>query len=472
MKVLLINPPFFDVYKGFKEAAKLGACYPPIGLLYLASSAEKAGHEVSLCDVDVEGLSINQLIEKAKSFSPDIVALTATTPTYVNAKSIIKELKGRLGAITLLGGYHLTILMDEVMRELPELDFGIYGEGEITLVELLECLKQNGSPESIKGILFRAKDGSIKINPRRELVQNLDDLPFPARHLLRKGRYLWSVPKRGVQEIALLVTKRGCPFRCKFCSAHSMFLRQVRFRSVKNVVDEIEEIIRQKGITHILFEDDTLILKRERMAAICEEIKRRNLVFTWEGMARANLIDSEILKIMREAGLTRISFGIESGDQDILNMENKGITLEQIRKAYKWAKEAGIETRGSAIIGHPGETQASALRTIRFLRSLKHLDQVYINIMVPYPGTEVYEIAKAKRQGMRLLCDDFSEFVRYNNSVIEVNDLTRNKLIFLQKFGLLYFYLTPRRIFYNIRRAGLKTGLKNVLAFIKGILSK
>lgn len=472
MKVLLINPPFFDVYRGFKEAAKLGASYPPIGLLYLASSALRAGHRVELCDVDVEGLNIEELIEKVKDFGPDVVALTATTPTYVGARDIIKEIKRRLNIITALGGYHLTILLDEILKELPELDFGIYGEGETTLVKLLNCLENKGNPADVKGVIWRDRQGSIKINPRRPLIPNLDTLPFPARHLLKKGCYLWSVPKRGVQEIALLVTKRGCPFRCKFCSAHSMFLRQIRYRSVKNVVDEIEHIIKDRGISHILFEDDTLILKRERMKAICQEIKKRNLVFTWEGMARANLIDFEILKMMHDVGLRRVSFGIESGDQNILNLEQKGITLEQIRQAYKWAKQAGIETRGSAIIGHPGETITTALRTIRFLRSLKHLDQVYINIMVPYPGTEIYDIAKEGRHGMRLLCDDFSEFVRYNNSVIEVNNLTRRRLIFLQKFGLLYFYLTPRRIIYNISRAGLKTGFKNVWAFAKGILSK
>jgi radical SAM superfamily enzyme YgiQ (UPF0313 family) len=176
--------------------------------------------------------------------------------------------------------------------------------------------------------------------------------------------------------------------------------------------------------------------------------------------------------MMRAVGLVRLSFGIESGDQSILNLENKGITLEQLRKAYRWAKECGMETRGSAIIGHPGETKASALKTIRFLRSIKHLDQAYINIMVPYPGTEVYEIAKKGEHGMRLLCEDLTQFVRYENSVIEVNDLDRKTLMRLQKFGLLYFYLTPRRIFYNLTRAGLKIGLTNLKAFLKGIFHK
>lgn len=472
MKILLINPPFLDVYKGFKAAAKLGVLYPPTGLLYIASSAIKAGHEVSLIDVDAEELSMNEIVQKAKIFNPDVIGITATTPTYVYARNILKEIKKELNVITVMGGIHITIMMDKVFEEIPELDFGVYKEGEITFVQFMECLEKNKSLKTVKGLIFRDRNGSIRKTLPRELINDLDSILFPERKLLKKERYLWSVPKKGVQEVALFITKRGCPFNCKFCSAHSMFGRRVRFRSIKNVIDEIEDIVKEMGINHIINVDDTLILNRERMVEFCQEIKRRNLVFTWEGMARANIIDPEILRMMREIGLVRLSFGIESGDQKILDSENKGITLNQIRNAYRWAKDCGIETRGSAIIGHPRETQASVLRTIKFLRSLKHLDQVYINIMVPYPGTEVYEIAKNQKCGMRLLCKNFSEFVRYDNSVIEVNNLTRKKLIFFQKLGLLYFYSTPRRILYNIKRAGIKTGLKNALAFIKGILGK
>lgn len=459
-----------DVYGGFKTAAQIGAAYPPTGLLYVASSAIKANHDVLLIDMDVERLGLDQVFHKIEEYRPDVIAVTATTPIYANAKKIIKEVKRRCSAITVLGGIHISILLEKVLQDLPELDFGVYGEGELTFVELLACIGNSAPFENVRSLIYRDRDGSIKKTPPRPMLDDLDSLPPPARQLTAKHRYLWSVTNQGVKEIAVVITKRGCPFNCRFCSAHSMFTHRVRYRSVTNVVDEIADIITRNGISHILILDDTLVIKRDWMVDFCDEIKKCGLHFTWEGMARANIIDLDILKLMSSIGLVRLSFGIESGDQDILNLENKGVTLEQLRQAYKWAKECGIETRGSAIIGHPGETRRSALKTIRFLRSIKHLDQAYINIMVPYPGTEVYEIAKKGEHGMRLLCENFEEYVRYDNSVIEVNDLDRKTLIRFQKYGLLYFYLTPRRILYNITRSGLRIGLSNASAFLKGIL--
>ena len=472
MKVLLINPPYFDVYRGFKSAAKLGALYPPTGLLYIASSLKKAGHQVVLIDVDIEELRMNEIIQKVEQSKVDVVGITATTATYGYSKMILKEIKKKSSIVTIMGGIHITIMMREVLIDTPELDFGIYGEGEETFVELLECFKKKKELNQVKGLIFRNEKGEIEVNSPRPYIENLDELPFPDRSVLKKEKYLWSVYGRGTQKIASIITKRGCPFNCNFCSAHSMFGYEVRYRSIKNVVDEIDEIVNSLGITHIINLDDTLVLDRERMIEFCQEIKKRNLVFTWEGTARANLVEPQIMAMMKEAGLRRISFGIESGNQKILDQENKGITLSELRNAYRWAKNCGIETRGSAIIGHPGETFAGALETIRFIRSIKYLDQVYINIMVPYPGTRVYEMAKNQEMGMRLLCNDFSEFVRYNNSVIEVNNLTRKRLFFLQKFGLIYFFLTPRRIFHNVKRAGFKAGFNNSIAFATSILTR
>lgn len=182
MKILFINPPFFEVYKGFKEAAKLGAAYPPTGLLYIASTVRKAGHQVSIIDVDVEGLNMNELIEKVKLFNPDVIGITTTTPTYINAKNIIKEIKKTLSPIIVMGGIHITIMMDKILKEVPELDFGIYGEGELSFLQLIDCLKNNSNPEQVKGLIFR-QNGKIKINPPREFIQDLDSLPFPAREI-------------------------------------------------------------------------------------------------------------------------------------------------------------------------------------------------------------------------------------------------------------------------------------------------
>jgi len=471
MRVALLNPSFFEVYKHYEKAARIGACYPPTGLLYLAGKLRADGHTVCVIDVGVEGLSVEEVLDRLEQFDPQLVGLTASTPLFTGACELARRIKARMDVPTVVGGIHLTILREEAFGPNPQFDFAVPGEGEITLSELVRCLAGGGDPASVAGLLLR-RDGRVVATASRAMVADLDELPLPARDLIPRANYLWAAPGKGSTPIALMFTKRGCPFKCSFCSQHSMFGRNVRCRSIESVLDELEHIVTVDGIHHILFLDDTLVIKRERMAALCEGIHRRRLEFTWEGMARANLVDEELIRMMREAGLVRISFGIESGDEATLQRINKGVTLDQIRQAYKWAKQAGMETRGSAILGHPGETAKTAWKTIRFLRGLKHLDQVLLNVMVPYPGTEVYELARAGRTGYRLLSEDYTRYTRYDNCVIEVNDLSVKRLQRLQTIGLWLFYLTPRRVWHNLRRAGLRTGFTMAMVMLRCLLSR
>ena len=472
MNILLINPPFFDVYKGFQKAARIGASYPPTGLLYLAGRLLQDGHQVRIIDMAVDNSDIDDILSVITRDNIQLVGITATTPIFGNAAEIAGAIKKAHSIPIVVGGIHVTILRDAILRENSQFDYAVIGEGEVTLAELVRCLADNGDPAEVNGIVFRRTPGNdVYSTPPRPLLSDLDELPFPARFLVKKEHYLWTPPKQGPSPIASVITQRGCPFKCAFCSQHSMFTRKVRARSVDNVLDELEEIVNRQGIRHIMILDDTFVLSKERAMRICAGIKKRRLVFTWENMSRADLVDREVLETMADAGLVRMSFGIESGDQEILDRIHKGTTLEQIRQAYAWAKEAGIETRGSAIIGHPGETAKSAWKTIRFLRSLKELNQVYINIMVPYPGTEVYELAVRGEAGYRLLSKDFNRYIRYNESVLEVNDLDRAKLKRLQNIGLWMFYATPRRIIYNLFRSGLKNGVYMATAMLRGLFS-
>ncbi|HAM88653.1 MAG: hypothetical protein US83_C0003G0107 [Candidatus Falkowbacteria bacterium GW2011_GWC2_38_22] len=471
MNILLINPPYFNVYKGYEKAAKIGAAYPPIGILYLASKLVSDGHNAKVLDAAVEYLSPENLIEKVIEFEPSLVGITATTPLFHVAAVIAKNIKKIKNIPIVIGGFHVTILREKALINHPEFDFACIGQGEYTLSELARAIENNIDPKSIQGLIIN-KNGEIIITSPRPRLENLDELPFPIRPSADKSPYLWAPPKKGVVPITSIMTQRGCPFQCVFCSQQSMYGNRVTYRDINKVLDELEYIVNELGYKHVIFLDDTLIIKREKMVQLCAGIKERNLEFTWEGMARANLVDEEIIKTMAKVGLNRISFGIESGDEETLIRIKKGVTTAQMRQAYKWAKEAGIETRGSAIIGHPGETSKSAWKTIEFLRSLKHLDQAYINIMVPYPGTPVFEMAKAGQAGYRLLSEDFENYVRYNDAVLEVNDLTVKKLKRLQNIGLWLFYLTPHRIYYNLRRAGLKNGFIMAFAMLKGLLSR
>jgi len=464
VKVALVNPPYFAVYKGFEKAARIGACYPPMGLLYLAGKLLEDGHEVRIYDVDVEDIKPEGLGQKIRDFGAQLVGLTSTTPTILEARAIAQAIKATYDVPIIIGGAHVTVVGEHLLQQHNVFDFAAMGEAEITLSEFVRALENGTDLADVDGILYRDGDTIVRTLPRA-LVANLDDLPFPARQLIRNDLYLWAPPGKEATAMAGFLTKRGCPYKCSFCSQDQVFTRDVRYRSVENVLLEMEWVNKSLGIHHIHIFDDTLVLDRARAIEIAQGILDRGLNFTWEGMARANLVDPELLDIQSRAGLTRMSFGIETGNAEILKNIYKNVTLDDIREGYRMAKEAGIETRGSAIIGHPNETRKTAWDTIKFLRSLKHLDQVYLNIMVPYPGTAVWHLAKSGQSGYRLLSEDFEQYVRYETPVLEVNDLNTADLAKLQKIGLWFFYLTPRRIYHNLFRSGLKTGLKMAWAF-------
>lgn len=456
-----------QVYGKYKPAAKRGAeVVIPLGLCYVASALEKAGHKVSLIDADAEGLSQDGIMQRIKEEPFDVVGVTATTPVYSNAKQTIESVKEYDKEIlTIIGGAHVTVLPTFVMQDC-RVDIGVIREGEETVVELLNAVEKGLSLKDVKGIIYR-EGGEIRTTEPRPLIENLDSLPHPARHLL-KGKYIWSVPGEGLIPVTTVLTQRGCPFDCVFCSAGVVSGRKVRYRSVKKAVDEIEYIISEFGIRYLFLADDTLTLDKEHISKMCAEIKRRNLKVGWDSTTRANVISKELLSEMRSAGLKRISFGIESGNQSILNAIKKGTKLEELKQAYQWCHELGLETRGSVMIGNPFETKETIKQTSDFIRSLKCY-QVYINISMPYPGSELYEMAKDGVGGLKLLTDDWREYRRYGNSVMEMNGLTVKDLISSQRKMYLRFYLRPRIILYNLRRAGLKAAIINIWAFVKSL---
>ena len=469
MKIALVNPPYFAVYKGFEEVARIGACYPPMGLLYLAGKLLDDGHDVRIFDVDIEDIKPDELANLIHDFEAGLVGITSTTPTILEARNIAQAIKLVHDAPVIIGGSHVTVVAEQLLEKYSVFDYAALGEAELTLSDFVKCLESGGDFAEVKGILYR-KEGNIIRTLPRPLVEDLDELPFPARHLVKNELYKWAPPKQEVTPMTALLTKRGCPYKCTFCSQDQVFTRTVRYRSVENVLDELELIVNGLGLHHIHIFDDTLVLDRARAIKICEGIKERNLKFTWEGMARANLIDEELLRIQVDVGLTQLSLGVESGSPGILKSIQKNVTLDQIREAYRIGKKVGIETRAFAILGHPNETKKTAWETINFLRSVKEIDMLYLNIMVPYPGTAAWFMAKSGQAGYRLLSEDFENFVRYETPVIEVNDLTAKDLARLQKIGLWLFYLSPRRIMYNLLRTGLKNGIVNALTFLTSFI--
>ena len=250
-----------------------------------------------------------------------------------------------------------------------------------------------------------------------------------------------------------------------------MYGRTTRFRSAVNVVDEVQDFHDRHNINHFIFVDDTLTTRKERIMEMCALLKERNLDITWEGWTHVNTVSPDLLHVMHDAGLRRLSFGIESGNAEVLKSLQKNSTLPRVREAYKWAKDAGIETRGSVILGLPGDTRASVQETIDFVVGLKECDHAYFNIAMPYPGTEIRRQALAGEAGIRLLTEEYSELRRQGQKVVmEVNDLDTKALLQLQRQAYLRFWLTPRRILYNVVRSGFKAALQNGWAFFRSFI--
>ena len=471
MKCLLIAPPFSNVYGNFKSMMKYGFLNPPLGLCYLSASLKKAGHQALVLDCEAQGLNIGKIFEIVQREKPDLIGLTATSPELANALTIAAELKTKLAIPIVFGGVHVTIFKDQLLRENPAVDFGVVGEGEQTLVELLEALDQPQKFSTIQGLIFR-EAGDIRQNPLRPLIQDLNELPFPDRTGQAADLYFRNVPQVGYQTTAAFMSSRGCPCHCTYCAIDQIpGWRRVRYRSAQNVVAEIEFLVRELGIKHIAFNDDVLTMNRTRVYDICQEIHRRNLQFTWEGLSRADCVDLNLLKTMRAAGFVRISYGIESGNPEILKSTCKNETLEQISEAFRITRQAGIIARGSLIIGLPFENRQTVEDSFRFVNNLEGIDQVIINILQPYPGTKVRELVQQGVGGSRMLVDDMSELRRFGNASVEVNDLTRNRLIMLQKLGLLRFYLRPRVIWRHLQFYHPKAFLMDGLAFLQSIFS-
>jgi anaerobic magnesium-protoporphyrin IX monomethyl ester cyclase len=470
MRVVLINPPFSHIYGAYKPAARVAAVpQMPLGLTYLAAAVRGAGHQALIKDCEVEDYSHDdELTDDIVGLTPDVVAVTATTPLIHKANEIIDKIRSRAEILTVLGGVHVSSLLGRVYDEECSADVCVYGEGEETLVEILDAHAQNRSFHTINGVLFKDASGkTVQTSPR--VPPPIESLPHPARDLLRTDKYRWSIPGKGLRSVTSLITHRGCPFRCVFCSVHSVFPRTPRYRSVDSVVAELQEIVREHGIHHVMIQDDTLTLNRELISALCTRLIDLRMDVTFEGYTRADLVDESLLSLMKRAGLVRLSFGVESGDRTILKAIRKDIQPEDYVRAYRTCRELGIETRCSYMIGHPFETRESIQRTIRFVNSLD-VRQAYINISTPYPGSELFRMAKDRIGGLELLTEDWRAYCRYGSPVIRVNALTPEDLRRYQRWAYLRFYLRPEIVWYNLRRAGFKAALINSLAFLKAAL--
>lgn len=476
MKFLFLNPPIESGEIYMKELGRCGRksvageLWPQTGLAYLAAMMLKEQADAKIIDAIAESMSVDDVIKEIADFSPDVVIIGTTTPTFNNDCTVSKKIKKSFDNI-LIGftGTHVSVLPEETLTK-SEADFLILNEGEETVREIaLSDLSDLNNLSNIKGIAYKS-DGEIKFTPKRDFVENLDDLPFPARNLLPNDKY--KMPFFENEPFVTIIPTRGCPFQCIFCRAGGVWGTKVRTRSVENVCNEIKDIIKNLGIRNVVFMTDSLTLKREWTSRLCEKILNENIKFKWICNSRVDAVDLETLKLMKKAGCTVVSYGIESGNQEILDRSKKAITIDQARNAIKFTKEAGLISMAYFIIGLPGETKETIKQSIAFAKEIKP-DYVNFHVATPFPGTEFYQMAKDNGW---LISNDWSDYEEEGSAVINLDTLSAEELVKAQRYAMRQFYLRPSRILQEIKSIKsleqLKSRLKAGLKVISSIFEK
>ena len=381
-KILLISPSFGSVYEktNLKNVAPMT---PHTGLAYIAGSLLNHGHEVKIFDFNLYN-DDQKFIKELKDFSPDFVGINFVTSLIREADRILKIVKeNNKKAILVGGGPHCSSEPESSLKE-TRLDIAVIGEGDFTILDIVDEKKLS----EIKGIAYR-ENNKIFINEKRDFIGNLDTLPFPAYHLYEIEKYKIPSVVAKKNPVVWLETSRGCPFGCVYCNK-TIFGRIFRVKSPERVIKEFIKV-KKLGVKEVHILDDSFTNNIERAKKICDLLIEKEVGMIWctASGIRVDRVDLELLKKMKQAGCYRIHVGIESGNQNILNRIKKGITLEQVRRAVKWAKEAGLDVGGYFMIGLPGETKETMRQTIDFAKSL-NLDLAKIAICMPLPATELF----------------------------------------------------------------------------------
>jgi len=434
--VLLIMPPFSMAERYGRGIEKIGSSLPPLGLLYLGAELEKAGYSVKIFDTQIDSWDIKKVLK------PDIVGIYCNTSNYHRAVELAKEIKSSFNVPIIFGGPHVTTRPLEVLKN-DCVDYVVIGEGERTIVELMGA---GVELDDVKGLGFK-RNGELIINPRRELIQDLDSIAFPARHLVPMDKYKPSPNQYKRPPMTTMMMSRGCPFNCTFCDVETIWTRRYRTRSVQNVITEIKQLIGDYGIKEINFWDDVWGLNKEWINEFCDTVIREKLDLTWSCECRVDTIDKETLNKMKQAGCWCIFFGIESLDQEILEAINKKITIAQIMKVLEWTREAGIEIRANFILGLPKETPDKVKKMLGILCRLNP-DYVKFNILTPYPETPLYKQIKEGKWG-KIVDESYDKLTGYFATFLpdgykNIDELRRIKKYAYRKYYLRWGYVLPR----------------------------
>ncbi len=440
MKVLVLNPSYG---KNFVRSARWAARSRgrvqrhPDYLAIATAVLESAGHEVKLIDAAALNIGFEDTIKLAKSFRPDLSVLHTTTPSIYNDLIHAESIKD-LGSATVLIGQHASALPEETMKMSEKIDFIAIGEYDYTLRDIAN----EKEPQDIEGITYK-EGAEIIINRKRELIKDLDELPFPAWHQIDVHDY-FDAGK--LYPFITIISGRGCPNNCCFCVLPQLYYgKKYRFRSVRKVIEEIEyDLDLFTDLKEIMFEDDTLTSNKKRLSDLCDKLLNHGLNerISWSANARAELNDLELLRLMKESGCRMLVVGYEFGDQRILDNVRKGLTIDQMNEFAKLTKKVGIKVHGCFMIGGPGDTKETAGETIRLAKELNP-DTLQYSGLTPYPGTEFYRWCKENEY---IIAKDWTDWVDAGeqSTVVEYPNLSKEEIIDLVDKGLYEnFYFRP-----------------------------
>lgn len=464
-KILFINPPVdFSVFYSDMDLSDTKSSSPPIGILHLASIAREYGYQVKLIDAHAEGMNIPDLVYEISMFKPDMVCLTAMTIMIDAAAQIAQAIKVQYPEIiTAIGGVHVTAEPIKTLEEYPQFDYGVVGEGEVVLLDLIQNLN---NPDKVKSLIWK-KGHEVVVNERRSFYKDLDDFPFPAFDLV--GDKLFSHYRLSVfgtkhfRSIGL-VTSRGCSGLCTFCDL-GVVGRGYRIMTSPYLISHLKELNEKYEVNDLLFYDDMFTGNKKRLIDFCNAMVEDGTPFTWSCCSRVDFVSYlDILELMKEAGCHTIEFGVESGCQRILDSMRKNVTKEKIAHVIDMATKAGITTKANFILGHLGETHDSIEETIEFAKSL-NVTYVQHTHLVPLPGSEIYE--SANRYGT------FDpSWNRMNTLLINFipTGFTRKDLVYYSKKFWRSFYLRPKVMARELLRIKTLEDIKRLLLAIKSFI--
>ncbi len=469
MKITLVQPSMWVKIKEFYGVT------PPLGLCYIAGTLENAGYEVEIIDGQVVqddpvekngflrvGTSMENLSELVAKSHPDIIGISCPLSMMWEDISRLSGLlkKSCPESLQVLGGFHPSAFPQECLAD-SEVDCIVIGEGEETFLEIVNNISKGQEIFDVNGIAYRKEKLPVK-NPPRKPIQNLDQIPFPARHLIDLEKYIRINKSQGGQKryrYTTVITSRGCPNNCVFCSVKVVWGRSWRARSPENVVQELEELVNKYKINEIHFEDDNISLNKKRMNGILDLIIEKNLDITWttpNGIAVHTLDKGMIIK-MKKSGCHQLNFGIESGNEYILNtVIKKNLSLTKAREVIGWTKEAGIWAHGFFVIGFPGETRKMIQDTLDFAKT-SNLDSAFFTIATPYPGTELFDIMVS--MGKKIDRNIFLK-LRSMDSAVGTDIFTPRELVELQKAVYMNFFIS--RFYKEMNPLSVLIRLKNI----------